>query len=314
MTEFHLACATEGAYVPHSAAMLHSVLTHTGPSRVTVHYMHDPALGRAARDRLAQLVEGLGARINFLPVSDEQLSGLPTKGFTLKATWYRIFLPELLPDVEKIVYLDGDLLALKSLEELWTTDLSGHAAAAVANVLPRHYAERLAEAGLDPARYFNAGVMVMNLDAMRIQGSSAALLRYGRERADRLVLRDQDALNAVLGSSCVSLHPRWNCMNALWVYPWAEEVFGPERLAEARRDPAIRHFEGPSFNKPWHLTGDPAARAVYKAHRSATPWPRYRPDGLTPSNIARRFLRRGSGNAEMDAAPLRDVGFTGPRA
>lgn len=305
MTDFHVACATEGAYVPHSAAMLHSVLTHAGPSRVTVHYMHDPALDREALKRLERLVAGLGSTINFLPVPDERLAGLPTKGFTLKATWYRIFLPDLLPEVDRILYLDGDLLALESLESLWRTDLSGQVAAAVLNVLPQHYAERLATEGLDPSRYFNAGVMLMNLEEMRRADSSAALLAYGRERADRLVLRDQDALNAVLGPRCLELHPRWNCMNAFFVYPWADEAFGPERLAEARRDPAIRHFEGPFFNKPWHLTGDPDARAVYKRHRSATPWPRYKPEGLTPSNIARRLLRRGSGNAEMSAAPLR---------
>ena len=306
MTEFHLACATEGAYVPHSAAMLHSVLSHTGADRVTVHYMHDPALSRTTLDRLTRLVEGLGGTIEFLPIPDERLAGLPTEGFTLKATWYRIFLPDLLPGVDRILYLDGDLLALESLEELWSTDLTGHTAAAVANVLPHHYAECLNAAGLDPSSYFNAGVMLMNLEAMREEGSSAALLAYGRERADRLVLRDQDVLNAVLGPSCLSLHPRWNCMNALFVFPWAEEVFGSERLGQARRDPAIRHFEGPFFNKPWHLTGDPEARAVYKAHRSATPWPRYKPDGLTPANITRRLLRRGSGNSEMSAAPLRE--------
>lgn len=132
MTEFHLACATEGAYVPHSAAMLHSVLSHTGPSRVTVHYMHDPALNEDSLGRLARLVEGLGGEINFLPIPDERLEGLPTEGFTLKATWYRIFLPELLPEVDRILYLDGDLLALESLEELWRTDLASHSSAAVA--------------------------------------------------------------------------------------------------------------------------------------------------------------------------------------
>ena len=306
MTEFHVACATEGAYVPHSAAMLHSVLSHTGPGRVTVHYMHDPALDPRKLDRLAQLVEGIGATINFLPVPDERLEGLPTVGFTLKATWYRIFLPDLLPDVDRILYLDGDLLALESLEGLLRTDLTGYLAAAVTNVLPHRYAEQISATGLDPSRYFNAGVMLMNLKGMRAEDSSAALLGYGREHADTLVLRDQDALNAVLGPRCLTVHPRWNCMNAFFLYPWAAEVLGADRLAEARRGPAIRHFEGPFFNKPWHLTGDPDARAVYKAHRSMTPWPRYRPEGLTLSNIARRLLRRGSGNREMSAAPLRD--------
>jgi lipopolysaccharide biosynthesis glycosyltransferase len=306
VTQIHVACAAEGGYVRHSAAMLHSVLAETGPTRFRVHYLHDPALERESLEGLTRMVEGLGARIDLLPVPDERLAGLPTQGFTLKATWYRIFLPELLPNVDRILYLDGDLLALESVAELWATDLTGHAAAAVANVLPHHYAERLRAAGLDPSGYFNAGVLLMNLEQMRSQDSSAALLAYGREHADHLVLRDQDALNAVLGPSCLRLHPRWNCMNALWVYPWAADVFGAEVLAEARRLPAIRHFEGPFFNKPWHLTGDPDARSVYKAHRSATPWPRYLPEGLTAANVARRLLGRRSGNSEMSAAPLRD--------
>jgi lipopolysaccharide biosynthesis glycosyltransferase len=301
----HIACAAEGSYLAHSAAMLHSVLAGSSSRRAVVHYLHDPALPERRRRRLAAMVEGLGASIDFLPISDRRLAGLPTRGFTRKATWYRIFLPELLADVDRILYLDSDLIALADLGPLWETDLDDVYLAAVTNVLEPHYAERLRDAGFDPRSYFNAGVMLLNLDRMRRDGCSEALRAYGVEHASTLVLRDQDALNAVLGARRLALHPRWNCMNAQFVFPWSVDAFGAERLAEARADPAVRHFEGPGANKPWHLLGDRECRRVYAAHRAQTPWPRYWPTGVSLGNVGRRAIGRGGGFAP---APLRDRG------
>jgi lipopolysaccharide biosynthesis glycosyltransferase len=312
VTHLELACAAEGAYVRHSAAMLHSVLAARGPRPAVVHYLHDPELSRRDRAAMARLVEGLGAEIDFLPIEDRRLGGLPTRGFTRKATWYRIFLPELLPDVERILYLDSDLIALADLGPLWETDLGEHYLAAVTNVLEPHYAERLRRAGFDPGSYFNAGVMLVNLERMRRDGCSEALRSYGAEHASSLVLRDQDALNAVLGGDRLALHPRWNCMNAHFVFPWSADVFGPERLAEAQADPAIRHFEGPGANKPWHLLGDRWCRRAYDAHRRRTPWPRYRPAGMTPRGLAGLLARSLGRDPGFVPAPLRKGGALSP--
>ena len=62
-------------------------------------------------------------------------------------------------------------------------------------------------------------------------------------------------------------------------------------VEEARRSPAIRHFEGPSVNKPWHLLCEQPGREHYMRHRAATPWPRVRRAGVTPGNLV-RFARR----------------------
>jgi lipopolysaccharide biosynthesis glycosyltransferase len=301
-----VACAAEGGYLAHSAAMLHSVLASRGEREAVVHYLHDPALSRRRRAGLERMVEGLGARIDFLPIPDRRLEGLPTRGFTRKATWYRIFLPELLAEVDRILYLDSDLIALTDPGPLWETEIDDYYVAAVTNVLEPHYVKRLEEAGFDPRGYFNAGVMLLNLDRMRRDACGEALRAYGVEHGSALVLRDQDALNAVLGSRRLALHPRWNCMNAHFVFPWSVDVFGAERLAEARADPAIRHFEGPGANKPWHYLGDRECRRAYDAHRRQTPWPRYRPAGLGPRNVARRLGRALGRGGDFVPAPLRD--------
>jgi hypothetical protein len=83
-------------------------------------------------------------------------------------------------------------------------------------------------------------------------------------------------------------------MNSFEVYPWAEDTFGPDELAKALAKPAIRHFEGPSINKPWHLLCERQLRETYRHYRRQTPWPRYLPGGLTPANVLRRLSRRGN--------------------
>jgi lipopolysaccharide biosynthesis glycosyltransferase len=164
---------------------------------------------------------------------------------------------------------------------------------AVTNVFQHNHLHRPAELGLaGPEVYFNAGVLLMNLEEMRRDGRTPALLDYGIENAPRLEWRDQDALNVVLGERRLELHPRWNLMNSVLLFPSAVEVFGSEALEEARTSPAIRHFEGPDANKPWHYLCDGDLRELYLEHRRATPWPRVRREGVTPRNVMRRVRRR----------------------
>jgi lipopolysaccharide biosynthesis glycosyltransferase len=271
--------------------MLQSVLARHGAD-VHVHYMHGADVTDQEERLLETMVTRAGAKISFLRIPDEKLEGLPTIGFTRKATWYRIFLPELRPDLDRVLYLDSDLIVTDSLEPLWKIDMSEAYVAAVTNVFEKHHLGRPAELGLaGPEVYFNAGVLLMNLDFMRQHECTDALLDYGVCEAPRLLWRDQDALNVVLGDRRIELAPRWNCMNAVLLFPWSADVFGAEAVEEARLNPAIRHFEGPSVNKPWHYLCDRDLRDLYVEHRALTPWPRLRVEGVTPGNVVRRIAR-----------------------
>jgi lipopolysaccharide biosynthesis glycosyltransferase len=304
LTTFDVACAVEGAaYAAHSAAMLDSLLERNHHDDVRIHYLPGPGIGADDERKLAEMVTRRGASIDFVRVEDERLRGLPTEGFTRAATWYRIFLPELLPDVDRLLYLDADLLVLESVAPLWELDLRDHYLAAVTNVLEPIYADRPARLGIEGEnRYFNAGVLLMNLDLMRRERCTQALEEYAREHAAELMWRDQDALNVVLGGRRLPLHPRWNCMNAIVLFPQASEVFEPDELAEARAQPAIRHFEGPAENKPWHYLCAQSMRELYFEHRRRTPWPRVRREGVTARNVLRRagLARRGPGHTLAD--------------
>jgi lipopolysaccharide biosynthesis glycosyltransferase len=286
-------CAVEGeSHVRHCAAMLHSLLSAHPLQDVQVEYLHGRDTSARGRRRLAAMVAGMGGEITYHHVPDAWTRGLPVKGLTGKATWYRIFLDELVVDADRLLYLDLDLLVLDSLLPLWRMPLEAHVLAAVTNVpLPnqRSYTER-PELGGDP--YFNAGVLVLDMARIRREQIGERLRSFSVQNGPRLVWRDQDALNEVLHDRRLALHPRWNCMNSVMHFEWAAEYFEEQQLDEARRRPAVRHFEGPGWNKPWHLLCDPEVQLQYREHRSHTPWPRVRRSGRTPLNMMKYARRR----------------------
>jgi lipopolysaccharide biosynthesis glycosyltransferase len=285
-----IGCGSSVEYVPHASAMLHSMLEQSGGLDIEAHYLHGPEMPAEHMRRLSEMVARGGGTLVTHEMSNDRIAGLPEMEFIPATMWYRIYLPELLPDVDKILYLDADTIAVDSLADLWSTELDSHYVAGVTNVFEpwnRTYPQAL---GLpDDESYFNSGVLLMNLEAMRRDDTTAALRDYALTAPEnRIAWGDQDALNVVLHDKRLRLHPRWNFMNSVATFPEAEEIFGAEAVKEARANPAIRHFEGPSVNKPWHYLCGREMRELYLGHRRRTPWPRVKREGVTPRNIARR--------------------------
>ena len=292
---FHVSCSVD-AYIPHSAALLSSVLDHRGDDELVVHYLHGPEFPRDAAGRLAGMFRDVdGAELVFHEIEPERVAGLGAPDYFSTANWYRIFLPELVPEADRVLYVDTDAILADELRLLMTTDLGDCYLGAVDNVRLPWLDDRAAQLGLPAGqRYFNSGVLLMNLDAMRRDDAAKAVLDYARAEGDRLYWVDQDALNVVLGDRRLSLHPRWNAMNAILAFPAGVEAFGAEAVEEARRRPGIRHWEGPATNKPWHYEFAFDDRELYFRYREAGPWPRVRLEGVPRRAVGVR-LRQALG-------------------
>lgn len=271
----HVALATDAAYLPWCATAVLSCL-HATAGPVVVHLLHAEDVPATALDRLRAMVEEAGGLLAPLPVADLDLGPLPSAvaahGGAVSCA--RLLLPEALPHLDRVLYLDADTLVRRPLDGLWTADLGGHPVGAVRNVLAPDARDRLARLGLaDTRRYLNSGVLVMDLARMRTAGTARALLACVRAHGDALLWVDQDALNLVLADDWQELHPRWNAQNSFWDWPSAaEEVLGAERVAEARADPAVLHFEGPWLCKPWHHLSHHVHVAAYRDVLAQTPW------------------------------------------
>ena len=263
----HVACAADDAYAPHAAATLHSVLAHRGELSVHVHLLADERLGPDHRNTLRGMVGSHGGRIDFLDAPPE-IESLPSSERFTSAIWHRIFLPNLLPGLDRILYLDADVIACHDLRPLWDVDLDGYWLAAVDNVFQPNHRRRPGNLGLERKDYFNSGVLLMNLAEMRRDRKTADLLELVAARGSEFEWPDQDALNVGLGARRLRLHPRWNATNALW-QRWSYGQLNPVAHWRARRNPGLRHFEGPGANKPWHPDCPHPMRELYHEHRRA---------------------------------------------
>ena len=251
MSALDVAIAVKGDYRGRLGPLLRSL--HGQPVRVHV-----------LQPRFARPWRREGAHI--LRVDERRVAGLPVHGYFTAAMWYRILLPDLLPESDRVLYLDADTLVLGDLAPLAALDLGDALVGAVTNVFEAwrgtEHTDRL---GLDQASYFNSGVLLLNLRELRRSDAMGQLRRVVADRGPDLLWPDQDALNLVLGDRRVELDPRWNAMNALWTLENADAVYGADRAREARERPAIRHFEGPRANKPW----DPACAVPHRDERRA---------------------------------------------
>lgn len=286
----HLAVATDRAYLPYAATTVLSALEASAP--LAVHLLHGADVAAAELARFGRMVAAHGGDLRPVPVPADRLGDLPpgvaAHGGAVSCA--RLVLPDLLDDVDRLVYLDADTLVLAPLDHLAAVELDGAPLGAVRNVLADDARERVRALGADPDRYLNSGVLVMDLARMRAEGTARALARCLQERGDTLLWVDQDALNVVLGDRWAELPARWNAQNSFWDWPdLAARVLGSEQRADAVAHPAVLHFEGPWLCKPWHYLSAHEHTSRYREVLRRTPFGDVPLADRTP---ATRLIRR----------------------
>jgi lipopolysaccharide biosynthesis glycosyltransferase len=261
-----IACAARRDYLPHTETMLSSLFANSGFAGARVHLLVGRDVRRSELEELARFAGAHGHEFEAHVVGDTRLAGLPTTGPLPTVHWYRVLLPDLLPDEQRVLYLDSDLLVLDSLEELWETPAGDHALAAVTNCFPDAEAGRryCAGLGLESSAYFNSGVMLLNLETLRESQSVERIVRFARAHPE-LILPEQDAANAVLGEMRKPLSPRWNLMTGLLSGEDLADAYPGFDLEAARLRPAIRHFEG-ALNKPWNERAPQHERDLWQSY------------------------------------------------
>jgi lipopolysaccharide biosynthesis glycosyltransferase len=197
----------------------------------------------------------------------------------------RLFVAEYVdPTLEKILYLDCDLIVRKDIAALWGANIDDYFAAAV---VEPHFHENPGMAPDEP--YFNSGVMLINLTRWRSEKDLLArFIACANQQFSLLPFWDQDILNIVLRGRVAFLSPRWN-FHAIYAEMLPEQLrLARDEFLSMRRDPDIIHFT--SKYKPWHYIPEPQYKRHYWEALSLTPWRGVAPLGYTPGNVLRKAL------------------------
>ena len=212
-----------GDYYQYVWVSMASVMEHTD-ERVSFHILCDGTLTPRAEREIRQLCGEHGQRVLFhrVPCNPKvPIEDLLRAGYN-EGVLYRLYLPDLCPDLPKVVYLDADILATGNVGDLWRTDVSEVEIAGVWDP-PRDGCKQVEDAvcprvmrfwdQVDWSSYVNSGVLVMNLDLIRrrhrlMDECIAFWDEYG------MAYPDQDAINHLCRGRIKMLPHRMNAMHA----------------------------------------------------------------------------------------------------
>lgn len=180
-----------------------------------------------------------------------------------KSIYFRFLLPEILPEAGRVLYLDCDILVRENILDFYNTDLDRYACAAIED--QRGDDITIHNRIFMFSKYFNSGVLLMNLDYWRKNNVAQQLIDYLRQYPERCWFPDQDALNAVLEGKVKFMDYRYNMQGEMLSHRCYLQLSAQKwnSLDEAISKPAIIHFT--DMNKPWYKECRHPFRAEYQS-------------------------------------------------
>ncbi len=227
-----LVLSVSNGFEKYASVALHSFFKHHNIKEgVTIFIICETVTG--SLEKLKWFEKKHSCSIYFKVVDVRLLSHSVVNGHVSIATYFRLLLAEMLPNESKVLYLDCDLLINGSLLELWNKNIDKYAIGAVQE---KKFAmhEKLGFPLGKP--YFNAGVLLINLNFWRSNDLTKQYLNFLKINSERISFWDQDVLNMVLQDHCLFIEEKWNYV------PTQDHI---------ENGVAIIHFAG--AHKPWEI-------------------------------------------------------------
>lgn len=236
-------------YIKQLKIMLSSLKQSNQSTPISLCVLHSSLTDGDIKD----IASVLSAKDSILPIraNADEFSNAPTTDRYPFEMYYRIFAADYLPSsLDRILYLDPDIIVKGSLSELYNMPLEKcliAAASHVGKVMTKINTKRLSDEKND-IPYINSGVMLMNLERLRKEQSKDRVFEYIEKYKERLILPDQDIISGLYGNDITLIDP--------YIYNMTERMFAlhPDsqswlNLKWVKENSVIIHYCG--RNKPW---------------------------------------------------------------
>ncbi|PKV75521.1 glycosyltransferase family 8 protein [Pontibacter ramchanderi] len=287
--------AVDENYIQHFCVAVTSLLENNCDRINNVYLLHDIQESQLLKSVISFLFRRYKKELISLYVNDSIFSRFYISGYISRASYYRLILSEVLPDsIEKVLYLDCDLIVTSGLDslvelEFWksssyqvngseigkneNTELFLYAV----NEVKWHNIGRLRSLGLTGEKYFNAGVLLINLKRWRSENISKKFFSIALKFNNELMFHDQDILNIVFENSWGELNEKFNLLNT-----WFKQDL-------RNRQYIIIHYTGSS--KPWHFNDSHPLKSAYWYYLFKTPFKFYIPYDFNFKNLLLKILK-----------------------
>ena len=242
----NLLVTLDSNYVLPLTVMLSSIM-RSNPGESFKVYVANSSLTDEDFARIRASVELNRCRIIGIGIDGSLLKDAPVLDRISTETYYRLIAMDYLPaEVDRVLYIDPDTIVINSLREIYDTEMGDNVLLGSSHVTPMFNRINLRRLKMSKGTsYLNAGVLLMNIAAMRRAVTCAEIFAYINENAKKLYLADQDVINALFCDKTLYISPCIFNLDEKTLFQHRKEL----TLEDIRRDSVIVHYNGKY--KPW---------------------------------------------------------------
>ena len=237
--------AVDDAYIPFLAVTLQSLIINASKKNTYDIKILYTNINDKNKEKILKF-ENQNTKIEFVDLSyylEDLQSKFYTRDYYTNTTYYRLFIPNLYPQYDKVLYLDCDIVVLGDISKLYNTDLENNLIGAASCEVMRlfknfsEYAEKVI--GMKSYKnYINAGILLMNLDEMRKIDFQSKFI-YLLDNIKYSIAQDQDYINRMCKGRIKYIDQSWEVE--------------PHPSANPRKEKDINIIHYLLIYKPWHF-------------------------------------------------------------
>jgi len=250
--------ATDNNYLQHTCVTLVSLFSNTNPSDLTINLLYND-LNEIELETIRKCVNQNNSNIVFYLIDTSRLKGFLISNHISLGAYFRLLVGDVLPiELEKVIYLDSDLVILDDIKKLYNSFDFEETLGAVPQPMSKEHKRFIA---INPnSTYFNSGVLLINLKKWRELNIFNKALNLIESREAGFPYWDQDILNILFENKYQTINLRWNMIYSyctLYKRHFKRVKFG------------IIHYTG--SKKPWDAKSYHPYKRLYWKYFKETP-------------------------------------------
>ena len=243
MTRLTIAYAPDDKYMNMTIVSMISAIENNKDSEIEFLILYS-SLSDESIQKLENLKNKYNIQLRMIKMDESEFKDLPLSKWVTVQAWFRIRIPDLCPDLQKVLYLDCDTMINGDLSELFELDLADNYVASVKDVWD--VAKHVKRLDMKSESYFNSGMLLINCEKFRQDNIFDQIKEYSIKYKKIIKFCDQDTLNKIIDTKKIDLSPKYNFMDTWWRNYYIE--YDGQELVEynnAKQNPIIVHLTGP---------------------------------------------------------------------
>lgn len=252
--KINVCVACDDNYSKYAGVVIASVLKNASPTDDLSFFILDGGITSEHKEEILSLKSIKDCEINFVEIDQSlftEYSKIKTHSYITIATYYRLKLPSLLPNVDRIIYFDCDIVINSSLYELFNVEIGNCLIAGVKDINKKMLRKN--------PTYVNAGMLVFDLKNMRADETEDKFLDWTIQNADSIKVGDQTIINEVCKNRIKIVDDKWNVQSSNFT-----------NRSSYTKSPSVIHYV--AKKKPWHWASFSYHRDLYFKYLQLTPW------------------------------------------